>query len=85
MVKEGKGWIFRAMVGRLAKPGLFVTNLCKGGTQLTCKEGLRRSLSYSGSIEAKRQEMSKLTRVCTSIMEKNSLEFRSWDSIMEWM
>jgi hypothetical protein len=70
VVKEGKEWIFRSMVGRLAKPGLFVTNLCRGGTQLTCKEGLRRSLSHHISVNTKRQEMSKLTRVCTTIMEK---------------
>ncbi|OAB39047.1 hypothetical protein PMSD_03705 [Paenibacillus macquariensis subsp. defensor] len=69
VVKDGKGWTFRSMVGRLAKPGLFVTNLCRGGTQLSCKEGLRRSLPYQ-SVNAKRKEMSTLTTVCTTIMER---------------
>lgn len=30
VVKNGASWEFRSMVGRLARPGLFVTNLCKG-------------------------------------------------------
>lgn len=30
VVKNGDVWEFRSMVGRLARPGLFVTNLCKG-------------------------------------------------------
>lgn len=31
VVKNGEHWEFRSMVGRVARPGLFVTNLCKGG------------------------------------------------------
>lgn len=30
VVKNGDHWEFRSMVGRVARPGLFVTNLCKG-------------------------------------------------------
>ncbi|WP_438347203.1 YheC/YheD family protein [Paenibacillus sp. FA6] len=70
VVKSGNKWIFRSMVGRLAKPGLFVTNLCKGGRLLSCHEGLRRSIPKKSS-RAKRQEMRQLTRVCTTIMERH--------------
>ncbi|MED5016658.1 YheC/YheD family protein [Paenibacillus chibensis] len=69
-VKNGDVWEFRAMVGRLAKQGLFVTNLCKGGNLLSCREGLRRSLPRIRSA-AKRNEMRSLTRKCTAILEKH--------------
>ncbi|GAB6991563.1 YheC/YheD family protein [Paenibacillus pini] len=67
-VKQDGQWHFRSMVGRLAKNGLFVTNLCKGGSQLTGSEGLRRSLPKV-STSAKRNEMRMLTRKCTAILE----------------
>lgn len=66
---DGK-WIYRAMVGRLARPGLFVTNLCKGGTQLSAREGLRRSLR-SKVVNTKRREMRILTNKCIGIMESS--------------
>ncbi|MCJ8013947.1 YheC/YheD family protein [Paenibacillus sp. KQZ6P-2] len=69
-VKNGEHWEFRAMVGRLARSGLFVTNLCKGGNLLSCKEGLRRSLPHVSST-AKRHEMRQLTRQCTAILERH--------------
>ncbi|BFH60905.1 MULTISPECIES: YheC/YheD family protein [Paenibacillus] len=69
-VKNGAKWEYRAMVGRLARPGLFVTNLCKGGNMLSCREGLRRSLPHISSTE-KRREMRNLTRRCTSILERH--------------
>jgi hypothetical protein len=70
VVKNGVGWEFRSMVGRLARPGLFVTNLCKGGTMLTCREGLRRSLPRI-KASAKKAEMRRLTLVCIEIMERH--------------
>lgn len=69
-VKSGDHWEFRAMVGRLARQGLFVTNLCKGGRLLSCSEGLRRSLPHISSA-AKRNEMRHLTRKCTAILERH--------------
>lgn len=68
VVKNGDVWEFRSMVGRLARPGLFVTNLCKGGTMLTCRQGLRMSLPRIKS-SAKKAEMRRLTRVCIELME----------------
>ncbi|MCM3700606.1 YheC/YheD family protein [Paenibacillus macerans] len=70
-VKVGKingKWVYRAMVGRLARPGLFVTNLCKGGTMLSARAGLVRSLGPKASAR-KRGEMRKLTNTCVRIME----------------
>ncbi|MDP4098443.1 YheC/YheD family protein [Paenibacillus sp. P96] len=67
-VKNGEQWEFRSMVGRLARPGLVITNLCKGGTLLPGREGLRRSLKGI-SVSAKRREMRELTRLCISVLE----------------
>ncbi|OBZ09643.1 hypothetical protein A8L34_20390 [Bacillus sp. FJAT-27264] len=69
VVKNGEHWEFRSMVGRLARPGLFVTNLCKGGTMLSCREGLRRSLPRVKS-SAKRAEMRRLTLICIELLER---------------
>lgn len=71
VVKDRGVWVYRSMVGRLARPGLFVTNLCKGGTQLTAKEGLGRSLRRRGAARTKRQEMRNLTNKCIGIMESS--------------
>ncbi len=68
-VKNGSVWEFRAMVGRLARKGLFVTNLSKGGYLLSCREGIRRSLPHINSA-AKRSEMRSITRKCTAILEQ---------------
>ncbi|KGE20786.1 YheC/YheD family protein [Paenibacillus wynnii] len=70
VVKVGEVWEFRSMVGRLARPGLFVTNLCKGGTMLSCREGLRKSLPKVNT-SAKKAEMRRLTLVCIHLMERH--------------
>ncbi|MCL6603824.1 MAG: YheC/YheD family protein [Paenibacillus sp.] len=70
VVKNGNVWEFRSMVGRLARPGLFVTNLCKGGTMLSCREGLRKSLPRVNT-SAKKAEMRRLTLVCIELMERH--------------
>ncbi|MHA6533316.1 YheC/YheD family protein [Paenibacillus sp. BAC0078] len=70
VAKNGDHWVFRAMVGRLARPGLFVTNLCKGGTMLSCREGLRKSLPKV-STSAKKAEMRRLTLICIEVMERH--------------
>ncbi|MFC7678249.1 YheC/YheD family protein [Paenibacillus sp. GCM10028914] len=69
VVKVMRKWEFRAMVGRLARPGLFVTNLCKGGVQLRCRLAIKRSLPHINSLE-KRKEMRQLTRNCIAVLEK---------------
>ncbi|RUS45974.1 YheC/YheD family protein [Cohnella sp. AR92] len=67
-VKENGVWTFRSMVGRVARRGLFVTNLCRGGMQLTAAQGIRRSLS-SRAVISKKNEMRNLTRVATQLLE----------------
>ncbi|OZB90991.1 YheC/YheD family protein [Paenibacillus sp. XY044] len=68
-VKTDQQWVTTAMVGRLARSGLFVTNLCKGGNLLKGRDGLRRSLPNISS-KAKIKEMRSLTRRCTAILER---------------
>jgi len=67
-VKLDGRWRVRAIVGRVARHGLFVTNLCRGGRLLTAAEGLRRSLP--GRQAGKKQQMRHLTRVCTELLER---------------
>ncbi|GGA35351.1 YheC/YheD family protein [Paenibacillus physcomitrellae] len=68
VVKVGDSWQYRSMVGRLARPGLFVTNLCKGGRQLTARQGLSRC--FSGKKAAfKRKEMRELTNTSIGVLE----------------
>lgn len=52
-VKTEKGWVYRAIVGRIARKGLFVTNLCRGGTLVTAAQGISSSLSSSAVSEKK--------------------------------
>ncbi|AZK46268.1 YheC/YheD family protein [Paenibacillus lentus] len=68
VAKQNGSWVYRSMLGRLARPGLFVTNLSRGGTQLSAGEGLKRSLGKV-SIRKKRGEMRSLTNKCITIME----------------
>ncbi|UVI31744.1 YheC/YheD family protein [Paenibacillus spongiae] len=67
-VKENGVWTIRAIVGRLARPGLFVTNLCRGGTQLLGSDGIRRSVSAS-AVAGKKRQMRELTRISTQVLE----------------
>ncbi|WCF09577.1 YheC/YheD family protein [Paenibacillus thiaminolyticus] len=68
-VKTKGRWVCRGVVGRLARQGLFVTNLCRGGTQLNGSEGIRRSLS-GRMVRAKRREMLNISQKCTRILER---------------
>ena len=70
VVKDRGRWVFRAMLGRLASPGLFVTNICKGGTLLRCGHALRLSLPHINATE-KRNEMRHVTRQCIAILESH--------------
>lgn len=67
-VKHNGRWEFRALVGRIAKPGLFVTNLCRGGTLITGRKGLSMSIAR-GKVSSKLSEMRRVTRICTTILE----------------
>ncbi|BBH21656.1 hypothetical protein Back11_30010 [Paenibacillus baekrokdamisoli] len=68
-VKQAGGrWAITAIVGRLAKPGLFVTNLCRGGTRMSGSEGIRRSLS-AAAVSSKKQQMRTLTKLSTQMLQ----------------
>jgi len=69
IVKEGSAWKIRAIVGRLARRGLFVTNLCRGGTQLPASVGISRSLS-TRLAAAKKRQMRSLTYTATAVLEQ---------------
>jgi hypothetical protein len=67
-VKENGAWTYRSMVGRLARQGLFVTNLCRGGTLMTASQGISRSLSPR-LVGTKKREMRQLTNASTVLLE----------------
>jgi len=68
-VKDGESWEYRAIVGRIARPGLFVTNLCRGGTMVKGKQGLSRSFSPEHASKLKK-EMRRLTVDATRTLEE---------------
>ncbi|WP_419874426.1 YheC/YheD family protein [Candidatus Pristimantibacillus sp. PTI5] len=67
-VKTENGWVYRAIVGRIAKKGLFVTNLCRGGKLVSGAQGISRSLSPAQVTEKKRK-MRELTVLSTGVLE----------------
>ncbi len=68
LVKRQSSWIITAIVGRVAKPGLSVTNLCRGGKLLPSATAITRSGAGS-SIELK-QRMRRLARLGTKTLER---------------
>lgn len=68
-VKKETEWKITAMLGRHARRGLIITNVCKGGTLLKCRDALRRSLPRIDA-RMKQQEMRRLTRTCTVLLEE---------------
>ncbi|SDN04598.1 YheC/D like ATP-grasp [Paenibacillus sp. yr247] len=68
LAKAGRSWIIRAVVGRLARPGLFVTNLCRGGTLLGGTYALRRTFPVS-QVKSKIDTMCGVARTCTRLLE----------------
>ncbi|EHS56312.1 YheC/YheD family protein [Paenibacillus kribbensis] len=69
VAKDGEKWIFRAVVARHARPGLVITNLCKGGTLLKGREALRMIYPQRLAIK-KRREIVDLTRHCIPVLER---------------
>lgn len=69
VVKAGQKWAFRAVVARHARPGLVITNLCKGGKLLKAATALR--MIYPRQLAArKRREIVNLTLRCIPVLEK---------------
>ncbi|WP_248930167.1 YheC/YheD family protein [Paenibacillus hamazuiensis] len=70
MVKTGRSWAIRAVVGRLARPGLFVTNICRGGTLMRGRDALRRTFPAS-LVRSKIATMVGVARTCTFLLESH--------------
>ncbi|HEX7056057.1 MAG TPA: YheC/YheD family protein [Bacilli bacterium] len=70
LVRSGDTWETKAFVGRLARRGLFVTNLCQGGDQLPATAAIRRSLPHI-HVGRKKREMRKLALQCRDIFVKH--------------
>lgn len=66
--KAGRIWNIRAVVGRLARPGLFVTNICRGGTLLKGAHALRRTFPAS-HVKSKIATMCGVARTSTMLLE----------------
>jgi glutathione synthase/RimK-type ligase-like ATP-grasp enzyme len=67
MVKDNKEWQIRAVVARLAHPGLFVTNLCRGGSQLGGRRALQ--MTFPTLAKDKHATMVGVARTCISLLE----------------
>ncbi|WP_165452575.1 YheC/YheD family protein [Paenibacillus thalictri] len=70
LVKVNRKWAIRAVVGRLARPGLFVTNLCQGGTMLKGSNALRQTFPKS-LVKSKIATMCGVARTCTFLLESH--------------
>jgi Uncharacterized conserved protein len=68
-VKTFGGWEYRAVVGRIARPGLFVTNLNQGGMLVTAAQGIRASLGPS-YVKSKKKQMKDVTALATRVLEQ---------------
>lgn len=69
IVKQGSGtWKITAVVARLARPGLFVTNLCQGGHLMKGIQALRASFPKKASD--KRLTMIGVARTSTKLLEQ---------------
>lgn len=69
MVKQGSGWHVTAVVARVARPGLFVTNMCRGGQVLHGTVALRRTFPAK-VVRPKRATMVGVARTCTYLLER---------------
>jgi glutathione synthase/RimK-type ligase-like ATP-grasp enzyme len=69
VVKVGQKWAFRSVVARHARPGLVITNLCKGGTLMKGMDALRKIYPRQVATR-KRREIVNLTQRCIPVLEK---------------
>lgn len=66
-VNENWRWTYKAIVGRVARPGLAITNLKQGGRLLSGATAISFTLGAS-SVARKKREMKRLTKLCTSVL-----------------
>ncbi|MDQ0496183.1 YheC/YheD family protein [Paenibacillus brasilensis] len=69
VVREGQNWVFRAVVARQARPGLVITNMCKGGTLMKGTKALRMIYPRRLAIR-KQREIADLTLRCIPVLER---------------
>ena len=65
-VKEGQKWRYRAVVGRIARSGLIVTNLHQGGRLVQGMTALKATVGDQAT--EKKSEMKQLTELSTKIL-----------------
>lgn len=65
-VKEGRSWRYKAVVGRIARSGLIVTNLHQGGRMVKGKTALSATLGSQAA--EKKREMKYLTELSTKVL-----------------
>lgn len=69
IVKQPSGhWHITAVVARLARPGLFVTNLAQGGELMSGRRALKSS--FPKLAADKRLTMTGVARTCTKLLEQ---------------
>lgn len=68
IVKKKRSWRITAVVARLARPGLFVTNLSRGGNMMKGSQALRAS--FPNQVKSKKVTMTGVARTCTQLLEK---------------
>lgn len=68
LVKDNGNWSLRAVVARVAKPGLFVTNLCRGGTMIGGNRALR--LTFPSAARDKFNALVQTARSGTALLEQ---------------
>lgn len=68
-VKSAKGWRFRAIVGKVAKPGLFVTNIRQGGKLVRATRGIGASIGSEQAV-SKISKMRQLAIWSTEALER---------------
>ncbi|MGI2296948.1 YheC/YheD family protein [Paenibacillus sp. GXUN7292] len=67
-VKEHGRWRYAAIVGRIARAGLFVTNLQRGGRLVSGSKGISMSIGAS-YVRDKKRQMRRLTELSTRVLE----------------
>ncbi|MNC64186.1 Endospore coat-associated protein YheD [compost metagenome] len=67
-MKENGSWRIRAVVARIARPGLFVTNLCRGGTMVGGNRALR--MTFPSLARDKHATMVGVARSGTALLEE---------------
>jgi glutathione synthase/RimK-type ligase-like ATP-grasp enzyme len=68
IVKQQRAWRITAVVARLARPGLFVTNLSRGGNLMKGRQALKAT--FPKQVAGKRNTMTGVARTCTHLLEQ---------------